>query len=131
MGVKSKDVKIYMPDHFKETWAKYLEICRRDGKTASAEIRLFVDGQVKRRDPGNPQRPITAYSPGHRDHVVLQEQEVFKKLQAMALEDRGQLRWSQILEGLEGSLTGKPLVDAAEKLALRLHKAGVKIIMRS
>ena len=129
MGVKSREVKIYVPDHFKETWAKYLEICRRDGRSASEEIRLFIKGQVKKRDPGNPQRPITAYSPGHRDHVVLLQKELFTTLQAMAMEDRGQLRWSQILEGLDGSLTGKPLVDAARKLARQLHKAGVRVLM--
>lgn len=131
MSSKRKQFKIYGPPHFAPTWKKYLEICERDGRSASEEIRIFVEGQVRGRDPGNPQRPITAYAPGHRDQVVLQEQELFKTLQAMAMEDRGQLRWSQILEGLGDSLTGKPLVDAAKKLALRLHKAGVKIIMRS
>jgi len=131
VSVKSKEVKIYAPPRFKETWAKYLEICKRDGRSASEEIRVFVEGQVRGRDPGNPQRPITAYSPGHRDQVVLQEQEIFKRLQGVAVENRSEVRWSRILEELGGTLTGQPLVAAAEKMGRRLNKAGVKILMRA
>ena len=130
MSSKRKQFKIYGPDHFSPTWRKYLEICKRDGRSASEEIRIFVEGQVRGRDPGNPQRPITAYAPGHRDQVVLHEQEVFKKLEALAVENRGEIRWSRIIEELGGTLTGQPLVNAAEKLAHRLHKAGVKIVRR-
>lgn len=129
MSSKNKQFKIYGPAHFSKTWKKYLEICSRDGRSASEEIRIFVEGQVRGRDPGNPQRPITAYSPGHRDQVVLQEQEIFKKLEAVAEEARGMIRWSQILEELGDTFTGQRLVKAAEKLARRLHKAGVRVLM--
>ncbi|GAH74148.1 unnamed protein product, partial [marine sediment metagenome] len=56
---------------------------------------------------------------------------LFKTLQAVAVENRGEIRWSRIIEELRDSLAGKPLVDAAEKLAHRLHKAGVKVLMRA
>ena len=127
MSSKRKQFKIYGPHHFTATWKKYIEICERDGRSASEEIRIFVRGQVRGRDPGNPQRPITAYVPGHRDQVVLVHQEAFKKLEALARDNRLELGWFQIIEELKGSVQGQPLVDAATKMARRLIKAGIKV----
>lgn len=131
MSSRRKQFKIYGPPHFSPTWKKYLEICARDGRSASEEIRIFVEGQVRGRDPGNPQRPITAWSPGHRDQVVLQEQETFKKLQGVAEENSGEIRWLRIVDELRGSVPARSLVPTAEKIGHRLHKAGVKVIRRA
>ena len=43
-------------------WKQYVEICDRDGHSASEEIMKFVKQQVAARVPGNPQRPITYYA---------------------------------------------------------------------
>ncbi len=59
MTLKSNEVKIYAPLHFKATWKKFLEICERDGQSASELVRIWVEGYVQRKDPGNPQRPLT------------------------------------------------------------------------
>ena len=67
---RDRKVAIYAPAHFRATWIKYLEICERDGTNASREIRRFVQGQVARRDPGNPQTPLTAFVEGHEDEFA-------------------------------------------------------------
>jgi len=125
---KRKQFKIYGPHHFTATWKKYLEICERDGRSASGEIRVFVEGQVRGRDPGNPQRPITAYAPGHRDQLVLVHQEAFKKLEVLARDNRLEVGWYDIIDELKASFKGQPLADAAREMGRRLTKAGLKVL---
>lgn len=123
-----KQYEIYAPDHFKPTWKKFLEICGRDKQSASGLIRIWVEGYVHRKDPGNPQRPITAYVPGHEDKYALMQQDIFSKLLGIAEDRGGYLRYLRIVEELKPILKGQARVDAAEKLASRLTKAGVRIV---
>ncbi|GAH48039.1 unnamed protein product, partial [marine sediment metagenome] len=74
MNSERRQFKIYGPPHFVPTWEKFLEICERDGQSASSLIRIWVEGYVHRKDPGNPQRPITAYAPGHEDEYARMQQ---------------------------------------------------------
>ena len=128
MTRKRRVIEIYSPDHFKATWKKFLEICKRDGQSGSGLIRVWVEGYVHRKDPGNPQRPITAYAPGHEDEYARLQQDIFSKLLGVAENRGGHLRWLRILEELEPLLSGQARVDAAEKLARRLTKAGVRVV---
>ena len=127
MSSRPRQFKIYGPPHFTPTWTKFLEICDRDGQSASELIRVWVEGYVHRKDPGNPQRPITAYAPGHEDQLALLQQEAFRRLQTYAEAKGGELTWLRIVEELRSDLSGQPLVDVAEKTARRLTKAGVRV----
>lgn len=127
MSSRRKEFRIYGPHHFASTWAKFRDICDRDGQSASGLIRVWVEGYVARKDPGNPQRPLTAYAPGHTDQVARFGQEAFTALQGLAEERGGELRWSRIVDELRGELSGQALVDEAEKLGRRLTKAGVRV----
>ena len=128
MSGRGKKYQFYGPAHFKPTWKKFLEICERDSQSASELIRVWVEGYVVRKDPGNPQRPITAYAPRHEDEYARLQQEIFSKLLGVAENRGGYLPWLRIVEELKPLLSGQARVDAAEKLARRLTKAGVRVV---
>lgn len=127
MTSDSKGVTIYAPPHFKATWKKFLEICERDGQSASELVRIWVEGYVERKDPGNPQRPLTAYAPGHEDEQALRLQEAYARLKALAAKSRDELNFVQILTELEPHFKGEPKAAAAKKLERRLLGDGVKV----
>lgn len=130
MSGRGKKYQFYGPAYFKATWKKFLEICERDNQSGSELIRIWVEGYVVRKDPGNPQRPITAYAPGHKDEYARLQQEIFSNLLGVAENRGGHLPWLRILEELKPFLSGHALVDAAEKLARRLTKAGVRVVLK-
>ena len=125
---KRRAIEIYAPDYFRPTWKKFLEICKRDGQSASELIRIWVESYVVRKDPGNPQRPITAYAPGHEDEYARMQQDIFSKLLGVAENRGGHLPWGMIVDEMKPFLSGQARVDAAEKLARRLTKAGVRVV---
>jgi len=125
---EGKQYEIYAPPRFEPIWKKFLEICERDGQSASGLLRVWVEGYVHRKDPGNPQRPITAYAPGHMDEYARLQQDIFMKLLGVAEDRGGQLHWYRILEEIEPLLSGQARVDAAKKMARRLTKAGVRVV---
>ena len=129
MTGRDKKVAIYAPPHFKATWRKFLEICERDGVSASHLVRVWVEGYVQRKDPGNPQRPITAWSPGHDDQLSLEVQELYRQLFFSADKRGGELPYKLIVNSLYG--TGVPAVrrpGLANQLATRLSRDGVRIL---
>ena len=128
MSEKGKKHQFYGPAHFSPTWKKFLEICNRDGQSASSLLCIWVEGYVHRKDPGNPQRPITAYTPGHEDEITRVEQDIFNTFLAIAERDNGHIRRIRILEELMPMLKGQQRVDAADKFIRRLIKAGVKVV---
>lgn len=128
MSGRGKKYQFYGPAHFRATWNKFLEICERDSQSGSELIRVWVEGYVVRKDPGNPQRPITAYTPGHEDEYARLQQEIFSKLLGVAENNRNEIHWRRIVEELKPILSVRARVDAAEKLAHRLTKAGVQIV---
>jgi len=127
MTSDSKEVTIYAPLHFKATWRKFLEICERDGQSASEFVRIWVEGYVQRKDPGNPQRPLTAWTPGHEDQEALVLQEVYAKLLRIAKDSGGELKYLRILGELSCHLRDKQLATAIDEMAWRLQKAGIKV----
>ena len=86
-----------------------------------------MEGYVQRRDPGNPQRPITAWAPGHGDEQALRVQEVYGRLEAYAEENGGEVGYRRIVEELAPHLQGRVRVLKADELARRLIRAGVKV----
>ena len=128
MSGKGKKHQFYGPAYFASTWDKFLEICKRDGQSASRLLCIWIEGYVHRKDPGNPQRPLTAYSPGHEDEITRIEQDIFNKFLAIAELDNGHIRQGRILKELMPALKGQQRVDASNKFIRRLIKAGVKVV---
>ncbi len=123
--VKEDKVSIYAPAWFKATWKKFLKLCKRDRVSASHLIRVWVEGYVQRHDPGNPQRPLTAYVPGHEDALALKLPDIVRKLEAYASSNRNELDWSMIHDALKPYLQGAPRVRAAEKVYEELRSRGI------
>lgn len=122
-----KKYQFYGPAHFRATWAKFLNICKRDGQSASWLLRLWVEGYVHRKDPGNPQRPLTAYVPGHEDELALNLPEILRRLEAYASSRRNELDWSMILNELKPYLQGAARVRVAERIYKELRIRGIKV----
>lgn len=128
MRVKSAEVKIYAPAHFKATWEKYLEICERDGTNASREIRRFVEGQVARRDPGNPQRTLGTFVEGHEDELAAKRSDLLKELIARAAKSDGTLSRREVIEEYKAlGAKGNMRVELTRSMCEDLEKLGVKV----
>jgi len=126
---RDKKVAIYAPPHFKATWRKFLEICERDGESASHLVRVWVEGYVQRKDPGNPQRPLTAWSPGHDDQLSLEAQELYRRLFVAADKRGGELPYKLIVNGLyETGIKPVRRPGLADQLATRLTEDGVRVL---
>lgn len=55
MTKRSNVGQIYISEGFRQLWAKFMEICEREGSSGSEKIREFVREYVRRHEPGNPQ----------------------------------------------------------------------------
>ena len=129
MGSRRKQFKIYGPARFAATWRKFLEICERDGQSASELIRIWVEGYVARKDPGNPQPPITAFFEGHEDHVAMRRSKILKELMAFAATREGELHHRDIVEVYRTlGLPGWQLVLLVESMETDLKKLGVRVV---
>ena len=95
--------------------------------SASHLIRVWVEGYVKHKDPGNPQRPLTAYVPGHEDELALKLPEILSKLEEYASIQRNGLSWSMIHDELKPYLQGVARVRAAERISQELEKRGITV----
>ena len=130
MSSKPKQFKIYGPLHFRYTWDKYLEICKRDGTNASKEIREFIEGQVARRDPGNPQTTMESHIPGTEDALAKRRSDMLKDLLVMAERRDGELKYLDVVQVFreQRSLPGHRLVPLAKSMCEDLKKLGVTIL---
>jgi len=127
-----KQFKIYGPAHFRATWEKFLAICTRDGTNASKEIRIFVEGQVARRDPGNPQRTLGAYVSGHEDEVAMKRSDKLKGYIERAITTGGEIRYNLIRDDLKAAGVDPHMRKVlAESLATDLKKLGVTVVYES
>jgi len=95
--------------------------------SASHLIRVWVEGYVRTRDPGNPQRPLTAYVPGHEDALALKLPEILSELELYASSHRNELDWSMIHNELSSYLQGAARVRAADKIYKELRSRGIKV----
>lgn len=127
--VDGKQHEIYAPPWFKPTWKKFKEICKRDGQSVSEVIQVWVDGYVRRKDPGNPQRPLTAWVEGHEDEEARQTQEIYAWLYEYADKRGGELTYKFIVNNLYGTGVPPPRRPSmADDLAMRLTKAGIAVL---
>lgn len=131
MGVSSRrrQFKIYGPAHFRATWEKFLEICDRDNQSASELIRGWVQGYVARKDPGNPQPPITAFLEGHEDMLAFRRSTIIKNLVARAESHGGEVHHREVVTTYrELGMPGYQLAELVESMEADLKRLGVKVI---
>ena len=122
-------VEIYAPAHFRATWRKYLKICERDGTNASTQIRQFVQGQVARRDPGNPQRTLGTFVEGHEDEIAARRSDLLKELIGRAGLQGGELRYREVLEAFrDRPVPGWTRVELTKSMVSDLKKLGITIV---
>lgn len=127
---KTNRVNIYIPDHFKATWNKYMEILERDGSSASKEIRAYVKAQVDRRAPGNPQRPITAYDPEHEDNLERRVNDMLRILIDRARKGDRFVRREELAERLYAAgILRAQIWQKIKDLIPRLRKEGIGMIL--
>ena len=129
MTREDRKVAIYATPGFKATWRRFLELCERDGVSASHLVRVWVEGYVARKDPGNPQRPLTAFVEGHDDELTLRWSEILKDLIARAEHIGGELRYRDVVATIRAQgVTGPMILAKAESMAKSLRALGVNIV---
>jgi len=127
--VDGEQHEIYAPPHLVSTWRKFQEICIRDNQSPGRLIGTWIEGYVERKDPGNPQRPISAWVPGHPDQAALEDQELLKMLKAFAEHKGGEIRHKDVVETLrDAGVPPARRVAMADDLSRRLSKDGVKVL---
>jgi len=65
-------IAFYAPQAFRPIWEKFKKIAKREGLSSSQLLRRIIEDYVRLHDPGNPQRPITAFVEGHLDSYKAQ-----------------------------------------------------------
>jgi len=87
-----------------------------------------VEGQVARRDPGNPQRTIETFVEGHEDEARARRSDLIKELITRAEITGGRLEYRYIVKRMKTpGLPGFRLVVLAKSMAEDLKKLGVKV----
>ncbi len=108
-----------------ELWEKAKKIAQRDGYKLSNILEELLENWVRAKDPGNPQRPITAYMDGHPDRITAIRQEALKQAREIA-EWRGEITFTQILNLLR-EIPYPTKYQEAEKIASQLYKEGFRV----
>jgi len=121
----SRYIALYVPETFLPIWEKFKLIAKREGLTVSALFRRIIENYVRLHDPGNPQRPITAFVMGHPDSYKAQHQSRLKALVQKAMR-MGELRWRDVL-AICHDVDKRLRVGEAEKLYQELTKMGIKV----
>ena len=111
-----------------ELWKKFRELAFRDRMSMSGLIEGFIKDWVHRKDPGNPQRPLTAYVEGHEDQEKLLTKGYLEDLHGLAIYYCNVLPLHRIVSYLKvrgvKPLRRKAMADA---LAYDLNERGIKI----
>jgi len=63
----------YAPEWFKETWRRFQEIAKREGRSASLIIRELVKTYVEHHWPGNPQMRLISFLPRRTDKIDVEK----------------------------------------------------------
>lgn len=125
-GTSRKRVGLYIS---KLLWDKFIILSSRDHDPASAIVEGLVSRWVQEHDPGNPQRPLTAWAPGHPDEEAKVKQDHFSWLKEYAGERRNQVTYKDILIALkEAGVPPPKRPDMADDLAKRLSKEKVRVL---
>jgi hypothetical protein len=112
---------------YKPYWEKLKEMCSRERVSVSKIVNELIVDYVTKHDPGNPQRPLTAYAPGHEDEQALRMQEAYARLVNYAADNGGNIPRTRIVRELGAHLAGRPKVDAVDRMEQRLIEDGVKV----
>ena len=127
--VKSNHIHVYAPAHFKATWAKFLDMCYRDNQSASELVRIWVEGYVARKDPSNPQRPITAFVKGHKDEEAAVRSSLIQELLDYAARRGMEVKHSVVVDLVrENTVKGKGRLAVIKTIEADIKKQGVTIV---
>lgn len=124
-GAVSRYRAFYIPESFRGTWEKFLEISRREGKNASVLIREFVSEYVDMHAPGNPQTVMNSFAP---DGSITRDN-IEGRIRQLALEEsrklgKGEINYMRIMEFVKSEgIQGKAAVAMSERTAIWLFKA--------
>lgn len=86
-----------------------------------------MEGQVARRDPGNPQRTLGTYVEGHEDEIAARRSDLVKELLELASMQGGEIRYRQVLERYM-DVKGHKRVVLTESMCGDLKKLGAVIV---
>lgn len=110
-----------------ELWERFKKLATRDHMKMSNIVEGLVRDWVDMKEPGNPQRPITAFVVGHEDEVARRRSDTIKELLAWAIKREGEIRYSEVVAMFK-TLPGHRRVALAESMCKDLEKLGVRIL---
>ena len=119
--------QIYGPTHFRATWEKFLEICSREGQSASGLIRIWVENYVRLKDPENPQPPLTAYIEGQADHRALDVKKIMEELLRSVAMRGNEISRRMIVRSVEHISEPEYRMKAVERITQELQRRGVRV----
>ena len=62
----TKNASFSFPDEIYPKWQTFIQLCKREGTTASRRLTHYIIQYVGEHDPGNPQTTMPSYAPeGH------------------------------------------------------------------
>jgi len=103
-------------------------MARRDGKSASEIIRIWIEGYVRRKDPSNPQRPLTVYDPSHEDAKIAKGNGVYSEILSYAKKHRGEVNKKMLFQFLEVIESPKLRIAKSKDIIERLKDDGVTLV---
>ena len=103
-----------------------MELAKRDGLKISNIVAELLEEWIRRKAPGNPQRPITAYIRGHRDHLTRIRKEALRRAEEMA-GWRREIEFREIRELLREVPDSRTRNIISEEIARELSRRGVRV----
>ena len=129
MVERKTNYQFYAPETFRATWKKFQELIKRDGGSPSAELRIWIEQYVRGHDPGNPQRPITAYVMGTPDEWAERYKVLEAELIAQAERHQGWIYYREIRDLCAKWVeSGKRRVEWINKLVAVMRSRGFKVV---
>jgi len=107
----------YAGRDFLPIYLKLKRLAQLDDVSVSALIREILTQYVKAHEPGNPQRPLTAWVPGHKDEMALLRQATIETLLEFARLHDDEVFWRDILRYVPPHLKGRARIREAELIA--------------
>ncbi len=113
-----------------ELWERFKKLATRDSMKMSNIVEDLVRGWVDMKEPGNPQRPLTAFVTGHDDEVAARRSTTIKELIKDAEKRGGELNYAHVVQAIRAasSPAGYRIPVLARSMCQALEKLGVRIL---
>ncbi len=116
-------------------WDRFKTLAKRDGTSASKKITDFIVKYVNEHEPGNSQRPITAFVDGHPDQVAgiplsARRSALVEELLKSAEARGGEISYLHVVKEIRETLNppGARIPELAKTMCEDLKKLGVRIL---